>query len=727
MFIGLRRLLFFVIREAFAFCLSCRHRLAGGSFLLTTMAQIKSSSSRPKTVTILRRSLPAAALGIGANTAIFLLTYTLVLQGLPVPNPMRLVDYTFTSGNGRLSFSYRLYEALRNHPTATRGVFAWFSTDADLETPTSSEQVPVGLTTGSVFRVLELHPYLGRGFGAEAGEPGQPLEHEAVVSYGYWKTHFGEDPHVLDRAIDLNHTEMMIVGVLPKGFEGISPDQREDFLLPLSFERVLQPKYPMIDATGAFWLDVMGRLKPGATLAEARAALNASRQAIRDEADPDHKMLGPHLFGGGYKLGVASGRTGESDMRAAYTHPLEALEALCGLMMLLCAVNIALLVLARVSGRLHEFAVRSALGASRGQLMRQVLMETMQVGAGGLAMGTWLGWELAHGLVAMITSANEPPVLDLTAGGMVILFAVGLSLGTALLAGLWPAWRASRTAPALDLKQARTQSRTGHLGRWIVPTQVALGIVLIYAAVLMTGTLRSYLEEHSGFQAHGVTLALISYQKSDPNDPGQMRKALDLVAALQHQPGIESATLMSAPPVSGWMMQSGFFSRDSHETVHYEENSWPEEVTPGYFATLGTRILEGRGFGEADLGGDPVCVISRSLAKVLFPGEGAIGRFVTEGDGQTPKKKGPHYHEPVTYRVIGWRRMRGCRACWGWRRGCFTYCSSRTRNRSCRHPWRSGAAATPWLRRRSGERQRESFLERRLPRFTHSIVRWTTT
>jgi predicted permease len=595
------------------------------------------------------------ALGIGANSAIFLLTYSLLLKSLPVPNPSQLVRYSLYNKNGDLAVSYPLYEALRAQQGPTSGVFAWDDNDAELDEHGSSSQIPVGLTTGSALHVLGLRPYLGRGFEENAGERGQPLEHEALVSYGYWKGHLNRDPHILGQILDLNHTQMTIVGVLPPGFSGISPDQRDDLLLPLSFERVIDGKYNMIDQAGAFWLQVMGRLKPGATLEQARAALSASQELIlrqAAQADPRHGLLKPTLFGTLFWLGAGPGRTGESGMRDLYSRPLVALEALCGLMMLLCAVNVALLVLARVSSRLHEFAVRSALGAGRGRLMSQVLMETTLLGVGGLALGGYIGWELAHALVAMITNVGAQPALNLRAGAAIVLFAALLSLGAALLAGLWPAWRASHTAPAMDLKQARMLRRSAHAGRWLIPAQVAMGIVLIYAAVLLTGTLRSYLEENSGFVPNGVTFAGLNYQNTDAADQGQVRKAYALAETLRRQPGIESAALLSMPPVRGWFMMNVYFSRGAKGAIRSSEHIWDEDATEGYFETLGTRILEGRGFTQADVDGDKVCVISRSAAQFFFPGVDPIGQFITEGDGQPPKGKAAK-EPPTAYRVIG--------------------------------------------------------------------------
>jgi predicted permease len=591
-------------------------------------------------------------LGIGANTAIFLLTYSLLLKSLPVPDPGRLVRYSAFSQDGDHAISYRLYEALREHPGPTSGLFAWDDSDAELDEGSSSSQIPVGLATGSVFRVLELRPYLGQGFEETAGEPGEPLEHEALVSYSYWKSHFSSDPHILGRTIELNRTEITIVGVLPRGFEGIAPEHRDDLLLPLSFERVIDGKFALIDQAGAFWLTVMGRLQPGATLQQARSTLTATARLDFDTADPQHEVLNNDLFGGGYRLGVVAGRTGQSWLRRQYDQPLKVLEGLCALMILLCAVNVALLVLARVSSRLHEFAVRSALGAARSRLMSQVLMETALLGPAGLALGGYLGWELAHALVTIITKIGDQPALNLQAGAAIILFAVTLSLGAALLAGLWPAWRASHTAPALDLKQVRTQTRTGHLGRWLIPAQVALGVVLIYAALLMTGTLRNYLKENSGFEPDGVTFGELNFQNPDPSDQGQVRKAYAIAEALRHQPGIESAALLSLPPVRGWSTINGYRSRGPNGEVRSSDDIWNQEGTQGYFATLGTKILEGRGFDSEDIGGDIVCVISRSAANFFFPGQDPIGQFITEGNGQPPKGEAAK-EPPATYRVIG--------------------------------------------------------------------------
>jgi predicted permease len=302
-------------------------------------------------------------------------------------------------------------------------------------------------------------------------------------------------------------------------------------------------------------------------------------------------------------------------------------------MMLLCGINVALVVVSRVSSRLHEFAMRSALGATRQRLLSQVLTETLLLGAGGLAGGAFLGWEIARVLVGMISSPGSPAVLQLKAGAAVFLFAAAISLGAALLAGLWPAWRASHTAPALDLKQTAANRTAHRLGRWIIPTQVALGVVLLNAALLLAGTLSSYLREHSGFSADQTVLSEVNLSDLGLSGPDQFVKAGDLLHQIQSTPGVHAAALMSMPPINGGFSVSGYYTRDSKGDLLSNQQTWPETATQDYFNVMGTRLLAGRSFTASDLSGDRVCIISAAAASFFFPGQQAIGGTLTSGDG----------------------------------------------------------------------------------------------
>ncbi|HVT97084.1 MAG TPA: ADOP family duplicated permease, partial [Acidobacteriaceae bacterium] len=586
------------------------------------------------------------ALGIGANTAIFLLTYSILLRSLPVPHPSELIRYTFRKGESDIGLSYPQYQALQKRQGIATGLFAWQSGEATLTRNGHSQKIPVGLTTGSAFPILQLHPALGRGFAPNVGEKGNGWQPEALLSYDYWRSAFHADSAIVGQSIRLENTSITIIGVLPRGFDGIFPERPIDVLLPLDFEGILHPKNSMLYQPGAFWLTVMGRLRSGETMQAAQANLAAIQAPVTEAADPSHNFLTTGFFAD-FRLGVESGRGGRSFLRWRYAKPLLALEALCGLMMLLCGVNVALVVVSRVSSRLHEFAMRSALGASRRRLLLQVLTETLLLGAGGLAGGALLGWEMARGLVSMISGPAGPDAVQLQAGAVVFLFAAVVSLGAALIAGLWPAWRASHTAPALDLKQTAS-ARTAHrLGRWIIPSQVALGVVLLNAALLLAGTLSSYLRENSGFNADQTSLTEIDVANLGVPIPNSAARAMDLLREVEGAPGIRSAALMSLAPINGGFSVGGYYTLDPKGNRISNQQVWPETASTSYFDVMGTRILEGRGFQASDASGESICVISAAAATFFFPGRSALGGLLNSGDGS---------EKPVdraTCRVVG--------------------------------------------------------------------------
>ena len=578
------------------------------------------------------------ALGIGANTAIFLLTWSILLKGLPVPDPGRLIRYTFRKGDSELGLSWRQYQALEQQQRVATGLFAWGTSDAVLEQDGQPRKVPIAMATGSMFSILGIRPALGHGFEPQAGEPGAPYMPEALLSWDDWQTAFHGDPSVIGRILHLKDVfgpesgSVSVVGVLPRGFTGVQADRRPDVLLPLSFERVLHKNAMLDNPSGSYWLIVMGRLRPGVTVRQAQANLTSIRQSVNETADPSHRFLNGGFFSG-YQLGVESGRSGQSWLRFRFSKPLLALEALCGLMMLLCGVNIALLVLSRVSGRLHEFAMRNALGATRGRLIAQVLTETLLLGVGGLLGGVALGWELARLLVKMIGEPGSPVALQLDASAAVFLFAAVISVGAALLAGLWPAWRASSHATALDLKQTGSGRSTAHVGRSILPMQVALGVVLLYAALLLAGTLQNYLHEHAGFAADRVLLAELDFSNAGMSQPDQPVRNQEFLHRVQAAPGVQYAALMALAPLSGGFAASDYYTRDASGNLHVNEQVWPEQVSMDYFRAMGTHILQGHGFTAADLSGDPTCVVSAGAAAYFFPGQAALGHFLNSGNG----------------------------------------------------------------------------------------------
>lgn len=572
------------------------------------------------------------AIGIGANTAIFLLTWTILLRGLPVPQPGALMRYTFRKGDSDIGLSYPQYQAIEKQQTVASGIFAWDNSEATLRLAGQPEKISIAMATGHVFDVLKIRPFLGRGFASDAGEPRSAYQPEALVTYDFWQTRFHSDPGIIGQALNIEHQNITVIGVLPPGFDGVQQERRISVLLPLSFEELLHGNASMVLSPGAFWLTVMGRLRPGETLSNARSNLAAIQKSVNEAADPKHAFLNGGFFSG-YTLGVESGRSGRSWLRMQYGNPLLVLEGLCALMMLLCAVNAALLVLSRVRGRLHEFAMRSALGATRSRLLMQVIVETTVLALGGLGTGSLLGWELASLLVSMISGPGNPPMLHLRMGAAVVLFASVITIGAALAAGIWPAWRASRTAPIADLKQVGAQRNSVRLGRWIIPTQVALGVLMLNAALLLTGTLLTYLKEDSGFAADNVILAQLEQGSTYPAQAAQASRVLELLRQVQAMPGVHAATLMSMAPISNGFSVSDYYSRDPNGNPRVNRQIWPESVSQQYFDVMGTRLVQGRGFTGGDARGDRTCILSESAAAYFFPGRSPLGESLNTGDG----------------------------------------------------------------------------------------------
>jgi predicted permease len=596
------------------------------------------------------------ALGIGANTAIFSLTYAVILKSLPVPNPQELVRYTFREpGVTDLSLSGPVYDALRRHETVNRDILAWSNTDLALQENGAVTRVSGAMMTGNGFRVLELRPYLGRLFGeADDVSGGGPNGYQALLGYDYWKQHFGANAGVVGRSLNINGRTVTIIGVLPAGFDGLIAGQRADIVLPLAFEGDNWRRDP-----GNNWLTLMGRLKPGKTLQSAVANLKATNAVVLEEADPSHRFLGgrqgaglPGGFFGGFEIGVESGRGGRSYLKVAYSRPLVALELLVGLLLLLCCANTALLMLARVSSRFREFAVRNALGAPRGRLFQQVLSEVGLLAACGLAGGVWLGWAAARSLVDMLAWVGEPPPsLDVTPRIAILAFAAGTTVLSALAAGLWPALRASGVDPALDLKRGEALSSSKRLGNWMVPAQVAVSVTLLAAASLLGSTFVNLLVKNSGFEPSGVVMADVDLSAAKPNPKQAGRDVGQILEAVENAPGVQAATVAGLPIDGGWAA-GHYFSLGNHGSVHTDMRTWPESVTPGYFATMGTRILEGRGFARADQKSSRVCVLSASAAAYFFPGEDALGKYVYSGGGD-PRKDGHDLDPRDAYRVVG--------------------------------------------------------------------------
>jgi len=569
-------------------------------------------------------AIATLALGIGANTAVFSLTWAVILKGLPVPRPERLVEYVMDNGQPTtIGLSGPMYEALERRQRECTGLLAWASDMTDFRSGGASEQVHLQMLSGSAFRVLEIQPYLGNFFGEQTGSGvGVP----AVLSYDFWREKFHGDSDTIGQTFLLANHPVTVVGVMPKGFHGLTANFHPEVYVPLSFVDLLYGR-GFLNNPKHFGLYVLGRLKPGVSIADANSEVEAMGPAIRREADPSGIYL--NQFFKNFHLRARSGRNGISWVKEVYSRPLLVLELLVAFLLVLTCLNTALVMLARVSGRQQEYAVRSALGAGRRRLIAQVLTETTLLAAPGLAGGVLLGWAAAHELVTMLGAMGSASSMNVRPNGIILGFNVCVCLLVAFGAGLWPAFRAARVDPAVDLKAGDRSVSAKRLGGWVVAAQVAVSVSLVTSAVLLGGTLARLLTRDSGLNARGTALASVYLPNLRSNPTEEQKLVAELLRKLREQPGVIASGFTGDPPLSGYSGgTSRQFAIDSHGNLHSESQVLDRWVSPNYFTAIGTRILAGKSTAPVAQGAMAHCVLSYNLASQFFPGEGAIGRIV---------------------------------------------------------------------------------------------------
>ena len=574
------------------------------------------------------------ALGIGANTAVFTLTWAVILKSLPVPHPDRLVEYEMRNGDQMIGLSGPEYAALRRQQKSCIDLLAWASDSASVRKEDALERrVHIQLLSGNAFHVLEMQPYLGNFFSERADNDEGTQGIPAVLGYDYWQDIFHGDDRAVGQTLIVAGHPVTVIGVMPKAFEGLTANFHPALYLPLSFADLLYGK-DFRNHPGHFGHFVLGRLKPGMTVAAARAEVKAIEPSVRKEADPTGIYM--NQFFKPFRLRVQDGRSGVSWVKATYGRPLLVLEMLVAFLLLLCCLNTALVMLARVSGRQQEYAVRSALGAGRVRLIRQVLIETVLLTIPGLLAGLLMGWAAARALVAMLGTMGSASSMDVRPNAIILGFNLGVSLLVAFSAGLWPAFRAAKTTPAFDLKTSDRTVAARQMGGWVVVLQVAVSVSLVTSAVLLGGTLGRLLTEHSGFHAQGTALAYIDLRAAKPQPAETARIDDELLRKVQQKPGVMTSGSTDARPLIGFFGASREFAIDARGNVHADPHIFYIRVSPGYFDAIGTRLLTGESAAPTAKDSMPQCVLSRDLSAFFFPGENAVGRIVYASTFQQP-------------------------------------------------------------------------------------------
>jgi predicted permease len=576
------------------------------------------------------------ALGIGANTAIFTLMDQVLLRMLPVKEPRELVLLDdpgvfqgFYFGDQTLSFP--MYRELQDRSDVFAGVVGRFATSVQSSYRGSNERIAAELVSGDYFGVLGVVPSLGRAFTKDDDRnPGSHLV--AMLGHGYWKRRFGSDPKVLGQTLHLNGHPMTIVGVAPPGFNGVEVGAAPDVFVPLTMKAQMTPTWDHLDNHRSRWLNVLARLKPGVTAAQAEAGANVLyRQLLQEEMAlvPEWSQKFRERYAQN-RLYLRPGFRGLSQLRQSASLPLLLLMGMVGLVLLIACANVANLLLARGAARQRELAIRLALGARGRDLARQLLVESVVLafagGVLGLLVSAWTTDLLLRVLPfegAARTFHAEP---DLRVG----LFTLGVSLLTGLVFGLIPAWQTSRPAVTSTLKdEAGSVVGGGHVRfrKGLVVAQVALSLLLLFGAGLLARSLHNLRSLDPGFDEEKLLTFSV-----DPSLGGHSpQSALEVFRRLQEdlsaQPGAVAASMASAALMTQDIAQATV-KVDGYEAKEGENlNPQINSVGSGFFQTFGVPLLAGRDFGPADVAGAPrVAIVNETFARYFFGQTSPIGR-----------------------------------------------------------------------------------------------------
>jgi putative ABC transport system permease protein len=576
-------------------------------------------------------ALLSLALGIGANTAIFSLIDTLMLRLLPVRDPGQLVELLLKyPGEPRGSnFSLQSYEHHRDYNHVFSGLIGDTASRFNVRGAASEPEILDGeYVTGNFFPVLGVKPAIGRLIAPEDDRVGAGSV-VAVVSWSHWKSRFNLDPAILGKRIIVEDAPVTIIGVTPRDFFGLQVGSQPEVWLPLAMEQVTHRN----SRGGGGGLRLMGRLKPGLSIEQARAEMTVLFQWTVDERarnnrDPLIRQL---------KFEMEPAGTGFGRLRDQFSKPLLLLMAVVGVLLLIACANVASMLLARGVARQREMAVRVSLGAGRFRLVRQVLTESLLLsGAGGL-LGVFLAYFCASALVRILESGRQMPGLPfhievpLRPDPHVLLFTAVVALLTGVLFGLAPAWSAFASAPISSLRETGRAGETRFrrlFGKSLVVAQVALSLALLSAAGLFVRYLSNLQHLDLGFRRDHVLLMSLDPSRSGYTPERLYRPYRELLERLKAIPGVRSATLSGMTPISGagassFAIAEGY--QEKPEDRRYISINW---VAPKYFETLGTPFLAGRDFALEDKGGPRVAIINQALARYYFRDGNVIGKHI---------------------------------------------------------------------------------------------------
>ena len=588
-------------------------------------------------------AIVSLALGIGANTAIFQLIDAVRLRSLPIPNPQELADVRIVGGNGGMGINSGNYpqltrpiwQELRERHEPFSGVFAWGAGGVNVGQGSERRWSRGIWVSGEFFRVLGVRPWRGRLLLPE--DEGACPASRAVVSYSYWQGQMGR------RDIDAGATLLVdgelteVIGVTPPEFFGLAVGDNFDVAIPFC-----QPKEPL--RRDVFDIAVMGRLRRGWTLERASAELQAASPGIFEATALSGRSAYEIETYKRFRLAAYPASAGVSWLRTQYESSLSLLLGITGLVLLIACTNLANLMLARASTRERERAVRLALGASRGRLLRQMLAESVLLAAIGAALGVALARVLSRLLVWSLSTESNSVYLPVATDWRVLLFAAAVAAFTCLVFGAVPALRAANTEPVDAMKAGGRGMTAGRerfsVQRFLVVTQIAVSLVLLVGALLFVRSFRKLIGFDPGMREAGITVSIVAFQQSHvpPNHYEEFKR--ELLEEVRSAPGILSAATTTNLPLLGGSWEHGVHVGSAEGTSKF---TW---VSPGYFETMGIPLVMGRDFSQSDTAvSEGVAVVNRTFVR----------RFLSEANpiGKTLRSEAEPNYPSTVYEIVG--------------------------------------------------------------------------
>jgi predicted permease len=604
-----------------------------------------------KTPLVSAVAILSLALGIGANAAIYSLFDQALLRALPVERPEELVNFSSPGpkqgsnscgqvGGCESVFSYPMFRDLERLQTVFTGVAGHVPFGANLAFEGQTISGSGLLISGSYFPVLGVRPAIGRLLD-QRDDRNIAGDLVAVLSHAFWTTRLGANPNVLNSTLVVNGQSMTVVGVAPRGFTSTTLGVDPEVFVPMTMREQMVPGWKVFENRRAYWMYLFARLKPGTSIEQARAAMNGVyRPILNDVEAPLQKGMSEQTMARfrAKELVLDAGRRGQSSMHEEAKTPLILLFSITGIVLLIACANIANLLLARGAGRATEMAVRLSIGASRRQLLAQLLTESCVLAFLGGVAGLLVARLTLSGIVSLLP-AEASTTMDFGLQPGVVVFAAVLSILTGLLFGIFPALHSTRPDLASTIKsQAGQPSGAKAAARFrttLVTVQIALSMALLIAAGLFIRSLMNVSKVDLGVNVDNVITFGVSPHLNGYDIPRSHAFFERVEDELRAVPGVTSVAASTVPLLSGSNWGSGVQVQGFVSGPDTDTHSYYNQISPGYFKTLGIPLMAGREFTRADATGAPkVAIVNEAFATKFNLGRDAVGKRMSQGSSK---------------------------------------------------------------------------------------------